>query len=114
MKTKRSIFVLLAAIIAALVLLYIDNYMKEAFDATENAAEGLGVMMGIAAARPYMIALGIGAVFAAVGYFFRLRWSALTGAILFAVSIVLLPAWLVFSLVPMILGFIGYARMKTK
>lgn len=109
---RRSVFCLLSAIVAALVLIYVRSYMMDTFQATENAAEGLGVALAIAAARPYMLALGVGAVFSAVAFFFSQRWAALTGGILSAVAIVLLPAWFVFALIPAVLAFIGYARMK--
>lgn len=111
---RRSVFCLIAAILAALVLLYTRSYMLDTFQATENAAQGLGVALAISAARPYMLSMGAGAVFSAVAFFAVQRWAALVGGILFALAIVLLPAWAPFAVVPALLAFIGYARMAPK
>lgn len=109
---RRSIFVLLAVIVAVLVLIYINGYMRDFINNAEDGFAGLGVAIAISASQPFMIAMGLGAVFGAVGWLFVLRWAALVAGILFAVAMVLLPAWFVFALIPAVLAFIGYARMK--
>lgn len=109
---RRSIFVLLAVIVAVLVLIYLNGYMRDSINNAEDGFAGLGVAIAISASQPFMIALGLGAVFGAVGWLFVLRWAALVAGILFAVAMILLPAWFVFALIPTVLAFIGYARMK--
>lgn len=109
---RRSIFVLLAVIVAVLVLIYLNGYMRDSLNSAEDGFTGLGVAIAISASQPFMIALGAGAVFGAVGWLFTLRWAALVAGILFAVAIILLPAWFLFALIPSLLAFIGYARMK--
>lgn len=111
---RRSVSTLIATVVAVMVLVYIHNYVSGAVSGASSSAAGLGAALGAALSMPYQLALGLGAVFSGVAFVAVQRWAALTGAILFAVSMVLLPAWLLFSVVPTVLGFIGYARMGAK
>ncbi len=108
---RRSIFSLLAAIVAVLLLIYISNYISESMN-TDDGVEGFAALFGAVASGPFRIAMALGALFSGVAWLAVQRWAAMTGAILFCVSMILLPAWFIFAVVPAILGFIGFARMK--
>lgn len=112
MSKKRSVFLLLSAIVAILVLIYLYGYIADTMGAARGSASSIGVALGATITAPFRVAVGIGAAFAAVGWLFALAWAGLVAGIVFCVSMALLPAWLLFSVLPAALAFIGYARMR--
>lgn len=111
---KRPASLLIAGIIAALLLMIIVGYMSDkAEKAVEmEAAESIGTMLGLTYMLPFRALFIGGTLFCWLAYLFSMRWAAIVAGVLFAVAIVALPGWLYFPIVPMILCFVGAAKMK--
>ena len=71
---RRSIFSLLAAIVAVLLLIYISNYISESLN-TDDGVQGLGAVIGAALSGPFRIAMALGALFSGVAWLFVQRWA---------------------------------------
>ena len=108
---KRSIILLIAAIIGLLITFYLWSYTSGAVSNTSSGAEALGAAIAMRMAQPMMLMFTLSTIFCVVAWLFKIRWAALVAGILYAVSMALLPAWAMFPIIPMILSFIGYARM---
>lgn len=111
---KRPASLLIAGIIAALLLMIIVGYMSDkAEKAVEmEAAESIGTMLGLTYMLPFRALFIGGTLFCWLAYLFSMRWSAIVAGVLFAVAIVVLPGWLYFPIVPMILCFVGAVKFK--
>lgn len=109
--TKKSKLLLVSWILGAIYIAYILYYMFSSFsNATGDAQVGAG--LGIAIITPHVIAAGIAVLLNVLGWSMNKRGFALSGAILYAVSIVLFPLYFMFVIIQMILSFVGYAKMK--
>ena len=113
-KQKRSVALLLGAIVATICMYFLVSYMGDTVNnmdrmsSAQQAGTGLAMMM----VTPSVVVSGIGTIFAWLGWLMRMRGFALTAGILFAVAIGLMIPWFMYNIVQMILCFIGYARMK--
>ena len=108
---KRSIILLIAAILGVLITFYLWNYLSSAVSNTSSSAEALGAAFAMRMAQPMVLMFTLSTVFCVIAWLFNIRWAALVAGILYAVSMTQLPAWAMFPAIPMILSFIGYARM---
>ena len=108
---KRSIILLIAAILGVLITFYLWNYLSDAVSNTSSGAEALGAAFAMRMAQPMVLTFTLSTVFCVIAWLFSIRWAALVAGILYAVSMTQLPAWAMFPVIPMILSFIGYARM---
>lgn len=112
---RRSYATLAAAILATgAALLYVAYYTGN-FAALENGSTGYTVPIAAAVSGAFKIAticicLAAGAFWA--GYLAPARPLVLAGAILAALCVVTVILWAIFSAPAMILGFVGYARVK--
>ena len=61
---------------------------------------------------PHMICAVLAAIFNVLGWAQNHRGFALTGAILYAVAAAVFPLYAMFTLVQMILSFVGFAKLK--
>lgn len=109
---KKSVLLLISAILGVLYGVYIVYYVLNAGSTAESAAEALGMSIAAAMIMPHMICSVLAAIFNVLGWVLSSRGLALTGAILYAVAAVLMPLYALFVLVQMILSFIGFARLK--
>jgi len=112
---RRSTVLLIGCIVASLCLLYVLAYMFHLTGSamrTDSAAEGVAGMLVTAMAVPYAIACGVGTLFAWLGWAMQKRPFALVAAVLFAVSMILMIPWFMFSVVQCALCFVAFARMK--
>lgn len=115
-KQKRSIILLIAAIIATICIVYLLSYVSDSVNKmdTMSDAEQVGTGIAMAMASPSLIVSGIGTLFAWLGWLFKTRGFALTAGILFAVAMLFMIPWFMFNVVQMVLCFIAFAKMKKK
>jgi hypothetical protein len=59
-----------------------------------------------------MLCTILAVIFNIIGWALNARWSALVGAILYAVAIVVFIMYAPFIIIQMILSFVGFAKMK--
>lgn len=62
----------------------------------------------------HAVLLFIGVIFGWSGFFTRRRNQVLVSAILYSASAVFGLIWLIFMVLPIVFGFVGYARMKPR
>lgn len=122
MKRKRSFLLLIALLIGIVYLcLQANNYSKGVnvvssveTNTAEGAGTALGTAIGMTLLLPHIILVTLAVIFNAVGWLGKARWAALTAAILYSVGGVLGLVNFVFVLVPMILCFVAYGKMKNR
>ncbi|MCD7744242.1 MAG: hypothetical protein LUI13_02950 [Lachnospiraceae bacterium] len=110
-KKKRSICLLIALIIGVAYMAYSVSYWSGVAGSGADTAEQIGSGIAAALVMPHLVVAALGVLFNALGFFMRKRGFALTGAILYTVSIVLFPMYFMFVILEAILSFIGFARM---
>ena len=114
MLKERSKMILVSVILATAYFIYLLCYFSGIISQVDSGSGAKAVAGALATAlvMPHMIAIGVGAVFAWVGFFLKANWATLVGAILYAVSAVLFLPYFMFSVPILILGFIGYSMQK--
>lgn len=111
-KKKKSVLLLISWIIGALYTVYLFYYMQTAGNTTGmDSAEALGTTIGVALLTPHLVFVFLAVFFNILGWAMSKRGFALTGAILYAVSIVMMPIYFMFVIVEMILSFVGFAKL---
>lgn len=110
-KKKKSVLLLISAILGVAYSLYSISYWVDANSGT-TGAEALGAGIATALVFPHLICLGLAVIFNILGWAMNHRGFTLTGAILYAVSMILFPMYFIFVIIEMILSFIGFARLK--
>lgn len=109
---KKSVLLLISAILGVLYAIYIVVYFAGAGAGAANSAEAVGIGIASVLVMPHMICAILAAIFNVLGWAMNKRAFALTGAILYAVAAVLFPIYALFVLVQMILSFVGFAKLK--
>lgn len=116
---KRSVLLLISLIIVVFYLIlqfssYSDGAKTVMADTTtaEETGTAIGTALGMAILLPHMILVTLGAIFNAVAWLGKMRWAALTAAILYTVGGVLGWVNIVFLIVPMVLCFVAYGKSK--
>lgn len=112
-RQKKSVFLLISAILGVLYALYSIVYWSGAASGSSGAA-AVGAGIATVLVMPHMICAVLAAIFNVLGWTMNSRGLALTGAILYAVAAVLFPIYAMFVLIQMILSFVGFAKMKSK
>lgn len=114
MKDKKSIEVLFFAATSTLFALIVGSIIIGAFSPTGNSAEEFGGAIAGVLMLPHLGSIFLGALFGWVSFFTKANWAILTGAILLAVSLVLMPTNFFLSIPIAIIGFVAYVRQKKK
>jgi len=109
---KMSKLLMISLVLGVLYIAYSIFYWSGAFTSDLSGSEKIGGGLAIAIVTPHLVATSLAVIFNALGLFMRKRGFALTGAILYAVAIVLFPLYFMFVIIQMILSFIGFAKMK--
>lgn len=110
---KKSKLLLISWVLGIAYLIYLIVYFGDALNTTQGA-EQTGVGIAATLVFPHAIAVLLAVVFNVLGWAMHKRGFALTGGILYAVSIALFPLYFMFVIIQMILSFVGYAKMKNK
>lgn len=113
MREKKSVILLISAILGVLYSIYIVTYFFGVSTSQEGAAEAIGAGIATALVTPHMICTVLAAIFNVLGWALNNRAFALTGAILYCVAAVLFLMYAPFVLVQIVLSFIGFARLKS-
>ena len=117
---KRNVLLLIALIIGVVYLcIQISNITSHANtisstdpQTAEQAGEAIGTAIGITLLMPHVILIAMAVIFNAVGWLGKAKWAALTAAILYTVGGVLGFVNFLFVLIPMVLCYIAYGKMK--
>lgn len=109
---RKSKLLLVSWILGALYFVYIVAYLTGALSSS-TGAEQAGAAIASAILFPHMLAVGLAVLFNILGWSMCGRGFALTGGILYAVSIILFPLYFFFVIIQMILSFVGYAKMQS-
>lgn len=111
-KHKLSKCLLIAFILGGFYLIYCAFYWSGVVGPKPNTAEQIGSGIATLLVAPHILFTALAVIFNGLGLFMKKRGFALTGAILYAVSILFMPIYFMFVIVEMILSFIGFAKMK--
>lgn len=112
-KKKRSVLLLISAILGVLYLLYSIVYWAGVNTGSGDTSEAIGVGIATVLVMPHLICTGIAVIFNILGWVMNHRGFALTGAILYAVAMVLFLSYFMFVVAEMVLSFVGFAKLKT-
>lgn len=108
---KRSIMLIIATALATAYGIYLACYFVGG-TASSEGTEALAGAVATALVTPHMIMFLVGAVFGWIGVLAKKSWSALVGAILYAVGTLFFLAYAMFGVPILVLGFIGYANQR--
>lgn len=111
-KIKKSVLLLISAILGVLYAIYIVVYFVGVSAGASGSAEAIGAGIATVLVMPHMICAVLAAIFNVLGWSLNSRGFALTGAILYTVAAVLFPIYAMFVLIQMILSYIGFAKLK--
>lgn len=112
MKKKKSVLLLVSAVLGVLYAGYLVVYFFGVSASSNTGAEAVGAGLATALVMPHMICVVLAAIFNVLGWAQNHRGFALTGAILYAVAAAVFPLYAMFTLVQMILSFVGFAKLK--
>lgn len=112
MKKKKSVLLLISAILGVLYAVYLVSYFFGLGADSSTGAEAVGAGLATMLVLPHMICAVLAAIFNTLGWAKNHRGFTLTGAILYAVAMALFPLYAPFTLVQMILSFVGFAKLK--
>ena len=111
MKKKRSVLLLLSAIIGLLYIVFSVVYWTEVNTGNDELGITISAALATALVFPHLICAGLAVIFNILGWAMNHRGFALTGAILYAVAMIMFPVYFMFVLLEVILSFIGFARL---
>lgn len=111
---KHPASLLIGGIIAAVLLFFLFDFMNFELDEAlkDNTAASLGTLLGLTYMVPFRTLMVGGTIFCWIACLFSFRWAAIVAGVLFAVSMIILPRWMLVPLVPMILCFVGASKLK--
>lgn len=110
-KKKTSVCLLISFLIGALYFVFVFAYYVGVGSTAADMWEEVGIGIATALVMPHIICEGLAMLFNGLGCFLKRRGFALTGAILYAVSILLFPMYFMFVIIECVLSFVGYALM---
>ncbi|WP_050638442.1 hypothetical protein [Candidatus Stoquefichus sp. SB1] len=113
-KKKLNIFLLISFILGVLYSIYVIYHCVSTYGASSNDFQSLGIELAITIAIPHIICTLLATLFNGLGLFLNKKGFALTGAILYTIACVLMPAWFMFTVVQAILSYVGFSRITNK
>ncbi len=108
---NRSKALFICALSATAYSLYLITFIISSLNSSDGA-ELVGGAIATALVTPHIIFISIGAIFSWLGFFLRKSWSALVGAILYCVGVLLFLLYALYCIPMIILGFIGFAKQR--
>lgn len=111
---KKSNLLIAAGILGAFYVVYLVVHFTGAVGGAESTGESLGAALAGTLVAPHGVCSGLAAVFCILAWCMNTRPFALTGGILFAVSIVLFPPYFFFVTLQVVFAFIGFSRLPAK
>lgn len=110
-RKKRSVLLLISAVIGTLYTIYLITYFM-GISTTTTGTEALGANLATAIVLPHIALTALAALFNWIGYLTCVRGFALTGAILYCVAAFVFFMYALFVVPEIILSFAGFIRMK--
>ena len=111
-KKKKSIWLLISAILGSLYFIYGITYFSNLIRDSGDGFEMLGSAMALDMVMPHFLMVFLGALFNWLSWAMSNKALALTGAIMYCVSIAMFPMYTMYVIAHVILSFIGFVRMK--
>ena len=107
----RSKVLCVSNILSTAYVIYLMFYF---FGSTSSASgtEAIGYAIAGALLMQHIIMFLIGTVFGWLGFFIKKSWAALTSAILYAVGTLFFPAYFMFGVPILTIGFIGFSKQR--
>ena len=102
---------LVSFVLGVLYAVYIVAYFGGAIGGSEGT-EQAGAAIATALVTPHMVCTVLAVIFNGLGLFMNKRGFALTGAILYAVAMVMFIPYFMFIIIQIILSFVGFSKMK--
>lgn len=112
MKEKKSVCLLISGIIGLVYAIYIVMYFFNVSTSQQDTASAIGAGIATAMVTPHMLCVVLAVIFNIIAWIGNIRWAALTGAILYAVAMIVFLIYAPFVLIEMVLSFVGYANLK--
>ena len=109
---SKSVLLLVSAVLGVVYAVYIVSYLIGANSADMTSAEAIGAGIGTMLLIPHALCACLAALFNVIGWSMGKRGFALAGGILYAVAILCMPLYALFTIVQCVLSFVGYARMR--
>lgn len=113
MLNGKSMWTLVFAVLATIFTSIVGAIIFGAFTPTGDSAEEVGGAIAGMIMLPHLGSIFLGALFGWLSFFTKANWAILTGAILLAVSLVLMPTNFFLSVPIAIIGFIAYGRQRS-
>ena len=110
-KKKRSITLIISAILGVAYSIYIISYFSNAMFGSDSTSEAIGGAIATALVTPHMVCVVIAAIFNVIACIGNKRAFALVGAILYCVGAVMFLLYAMFLIPSIILSFVGYAQL---
>lgn len=111
-KEKRNACVIISLILTLAYLAYSVYYWRYSSQTVNSSlAEQIGFNIAHNLVMPHLVAVIIAFIFNWVGVVLSNRWFILVCAIIYAVSMILMPTYFVFVILQTILSFVGFALM---
>lgn len=107
----RSKALFVGAVLATIYTIYLVVYFGNSMNSSDSA-EAIGGALATALVTPHMILMGLGAIFAWVGFGIKKAWGALVGAILYSVAALIFIIYAVFCIPMIVFGFVGFANQR--
>lgn len=98
---------LLATVYTVYLMVYFGNFINSV-----DGAEAIGCAWATFMVTPHMLLMGLGAIFAWVGFGIQKAWGALVGAILYSVAALVFIYYAPFCVPMIVFGFVGYANQR--
>lgn len=111
-KKKRSVLLLIAAIIGIAYAIYSVSYWGGANTGATDSMEAVGAGIATVLVMPHLVCTGLAIIFNVLAWFMSHRGFALTAAILYTVALVLFPVYFMFVILEAIFCYVGFARLK--
>jgi len=109
---EKSKLLLVNNILGTIYAIYIITYFAGALSGSAETAEQVGTGLAAMLVMPHMFVTLIAALMGWLAYFWNKAGFALASAILYCVAAFLFLLYAVFLIPMIILGFVGYGKVK--
>lgn len=112
MKKKKSIYLLIDAILGTLYILFLCFVFLGAAGGSSSGEEIVGAGIAFMVIMPHFLVISLAVLFNWLGYAQVHKGFALTAGILYSVACILMPPNFMFVVPSVVLSFVGYANLS--
>lgn len=105
-------FLIASLVLAILYFMLSMSSISGVFASLDSGAEAAGGLIALFFIIPHYVIIVIGILFNGLGIFVEKKGFALTGGILYTVSMIFMLVNFFYILLPMIFSYVGYAKMN--